>query len=51
VIIKQDQGLVNNENLEFANDDQLERNEILTTYSVEDINNLSINNVSESFHY
>ncbi|KAG7613881.1 hypothetical protein ISN44_As05g057440 [Arabidopsis suecica] len=41
----QDQGLVNNENLEFANDDQLERNEILTTYSVEDINNLSINNV------
>ena len=33
-------------NLEFANDNQLERNAILAGYSIEDINNLSINNVS-----
>ncbi|XP_020881442.1 uncharacterized protein LOC9300849 isoform X3 [Arabidopsis lyrata subsp. lyrata] len=46
-IINQHQGQVlSGENREFANDNQLNRNSILATHSLEDINYLCINNVN-----
>ncbi|CAL9244557.1 unnamed protein product [Arabidopsis halleri] len=44
----QHQGQVSDTNFQFANDDQLEKNAMLAACSIEDINNLSINNVKES---
>ncbi|CAH8280521.1 unnamed protein product [Arabidopsis lyrata] len=49
-IINQHQGQVlSGENREFANDNQLNRNSILATHSLEDINYLCINNVSQIY--
>ncbi|KAG7538864.1 hypothetical protein ISN44_As13g025790, partial [Arabidopsis suecica] len=44
----QHQGQVSDTNFQFANGDQLEINAMLAACSIEDINNLSINNVKES---